>query len=392
MNERPGPSPLDAFRALVAGDAALETALARCEGAQPFVETATAIAARHGIALAPADLDPIVNPDPLGLYRAAGATIAGPAWPPVDFLPVALGGLAGGGLAVEWAHFAGAPLAEPFYTESVRRALARPLSHLIRRRTGLDDFIDDAAAEGAPEPDGFIFHMSRCGSTLASRMLAALPGATVVSEAAPLDSMARIAAGADWPEDRRIAGLRAMVGALGRRREPGARRFFVKLNAWHALELALFRLAFPLVPWVFLYREPAEVLASQMVLRGTELNPQAMPPGFYGIEDAAGLSGADYCALALARICAAALDAPDGGLFVDYAELPDAVAGRILPHFGLAASPAERRMMDAITGRHAKRPESAFDPAASAIGAEVRAAAERHLSAVYRRLETLRAG
>ena len=40
-------------------------------------------------------------------------------------------------------------------------------------------------------PSGFIFHMSRCGSTVISQMLAALAEHVVVSEAGPIDALAR---------------------------------------------------------------------------------------------------------------------------------------------------------------------------------------------------------
>jgi hypothetical protein len=383
---RPVPSPLDRFRALLAADEALQDALVRHEAGPAFVEAALALAAGHGIALEPGHLAPFMASDPLGLWRLDPPALRGTDWPPREWLPFQLVA-AGGTIGVDWAHFGGIALDQPFFAHAVRRALARPLNRLLRCRTGLDDFID-RAPDGLREPDGLIFHMSRCGSTLVGRMLAALPGTVLVSEAAPLDAMVHLASRADWPEARRIAGLRAMVGALGR--GPSA-RVIVKLNAWHALALPLFRAAFPGVPWLFLYRDPAEVLASQMAERGTELTPQLVPSQLYGIENGTELPAEIYCALVLERIGASALahKGAGGGLFVDHADLPGAVAGAILPHFGIAPGEAAGAALAPVAARDAKHPARPFTARTAAIDPAIRAAADAHLAETHARLKAV---
>jgi hypothetical protein len=378
------PAPLDRFRALLAADEALQDALAAHEAGLAFVEAALALAARHGIALEAGHLAPFLASDPLGLWRLEPAALPSASWPPRQWLPFQVAA-ADGSLAVDWAHFGGIALDQPFFAHAVRRALARPCNRLLRCRTGLDDFIG-RAPEGLREPDGFIFHMSRCGSTLVARMLAALPGTALVSEAAPLDAMVHLALRADWPEARRIAGLRAMVGALGRR---PARRYIVKLNAWHALALPLFRAAFPGVPWLFLYRDPAEILASQMAERGTELTPEIVPSQLYGIENGADYPAEVYCGMVLERIGAAALAQKGGGLFVDHADLPGAVAGAILPHFGVAPGEAAGAALAPVAARDAKHPARPFTARTAAIDPAIRAAADAHLAGTHARLKAV---
>ena len=234
------PVALDRLRALLAADEALQDELAQHEAREAFVEAALALAGRHGIALAPGDLAPLVAPDPLRLARFDPPQVRSAAWPPGEWLPFQVAD------GVDWAHFAAAPTGPSFFANAARRALARPLNRMLRWRTGLDDFIDHAP-DPLRAPDGLIFHMSRCGSTLVARMLGALADAAVVTEPAPLDAIVDLALRGEWPQARRIAALRAMVGALGRR---PAGRYFVKLNAWHALALPLFRAAFPPSPAV----------------------------------------------------------------------------------------------------------------------------------------------
>ena len=149
-----------------------------------------------------------------------------------------------------------------------------------------------------------------------------------------------------------VRALRAIVTTFGRCRAGDERRYVVKLDSWHALALPLFRRAFPEVPWVFLYRDPVEVLVSQMRQRGTQMLPQVLPPRFYGIDDDGAALDEDYCARVLAAICNAAADNAKlgGGLMIDYRELPAAVMSRIMPHFGIAAGAAERTAIEADGG------------------------------------------
>ena len=205
--------------------------------------------------------------------------------------------------------------------------------------------------------------------------------------------MVQLATRSQWPAQRRIAALRAMVGALGRQRAQAPRRLFVKLNFWHALALPLFREAFATTPWLFLHRDPAPVLAAQMRARGTELLPQAVPPEVYGIEGGMAMPAEQYCARAIASVCSAALGqaGAGGGLILDYAGLPDAVGAAVLPHFGLACGEAERAAMAAVTGGHAKRPQEAFRPEALPVSPAVRAAVDEHLASLDQRLRDVAA-
>jgi hypothetical protein len=96
----------------------------------------------------------------------------------------------------------------------------------------------------------------------------------------------------------------------------------------------------------------------------------------------------------VARICEAAADrAGDGGLLVDYRELPGAI-GRIMAHFGISAGATERAAMMGTAGRDAKSPWQEHVPDSEAKQSDaspaVRDAVARHLAGPHRRLETLR--
>ena len=189
-----------------------------------------------------------------------------------------------------------------------------------------------------------------------------------------------------------------MVAALGRAAVDGQRHYVVKLDAWAALDLPLLAEAFPDTAFVFLYRDPVEVLVSQAGHRGYHMLPFTLDPARLGLtaQQVASLSPDDYGAAVLGRITEAAVTAARAGrlLLVEYPELPAAVGDRIAPHLGMPLGAAEAAAMSAVTGMHAKNQVSAFvDDSATkqrAAPPQLRDAAERWAMPAYQELRELR--
>ncbi len=189
--------------------------------------------------------------------------------------------------------------------------------------------------------------MSRCGSTLVAQLLAALPQNIVISEAGPVDAVLR----ANWHDPsitsaQRIAWLRALLSVYARPRN-GEQHFYVKFDSWHTLELPLIQAAFPDVPWIFLYRDPVQVLVSHQRQRGSQMVPGLLPPQWLGLEPAvAGRSGSldEYGARVLQRVCHAALQHLNArARLINYQQLPAAVWTELAVHFGTGYTAADRR-------------------------------------------------
>jgi hypothetical protein len=387
--------PLDAFRSLLLSDASLQSALGAIDRPETFIAQACEAARGFDLALVPDELAAALRPDPLGLISPPGCVIE-EGWPAPGWRPIAIASTPDGRGEIEWIYFGPDRLDEPFFEMSVRRARARPFNRLIRRRMGLDEFVARAPAAAAPR--GLVFHMSRCGSTLVAQMLAAARSHVVLSEAPPIDQALRLRElrpEATDAERRRL--LVAMIAALSRGSAGEERAGFVKLDSWHTLALPLFRAAFPSTPWVYLYRDPVEVLVSQMRARGLQTVPGMLPAELQGLVDGEALGAEDVCAQALARGCEAAVEhfGLGGGLLVSYDELPEAVFTKILPHFGLSPDGPDRDAMRAAALRDAKAPHSAFAPDREekrrAATARIHDAAARRLATVHARLDALRA-
>jgi hypothetical protein len=166
--------------------------------------------------------------------------------------------------SITWGHLKGISLSQPFFTH-VQRQFVR--TNPLTITSGFDAL--EALHADCPGliPHGFIFHISHCASTLLNNVLGAVPRNLAISEPQPLDSILRAP---NVSEKRRLRWFRAMVSALGQRRLGSEENYFVKFNSWGLLSHSLIRAAFPDTRWVCLYRDPVEVMVSQ--LRRDSLN------------------------------------------------------------------------------------------------------------------------
>jgi hypothetical protein len=249
--------------------------------------------------------------------------------------------------AVFWADLSAERFVEPFLDQTVARWASGPRARPLVQ-TGLEALV---ALDGEPslEPAGMIFHLSRCGSTLASRLLGTLTGVVVVAEPAPLNTL--LGLNPDRiNENALVDAVRLLVRALGRCRHGDERRLVLKCTSWNIRRRAVLAAAFPDTPWVWVQRDPAHVLASLL----------AEPPGWFGLQAAPrraarrfgldpavvpDMERAEFAARALGAMLDAAATDPAGRLCIDHADLPAAVWKHVVAHFGLEADPAAIQRM-----------------------------------------------
>jgi hypothetical protein len=364
------PGNLEEFRTLVLRDEALARMLRGIPDRRDFTERTIALGREHGFDFNEGDVDAGFRSLPSAIAQAPVG------WTPVKVrFPEA-----------EWIFTAGCRFTEPFFEDTLRVCLRNPFTALFRVAAPLPP------ANSAGHPTGFIFHMSRCGSTLVSQMLAALPATLVISEAPPIDDILQAA----LPGAGQVEALRSVAAALGLAGAGDETRYFIKFDAWHIHSLALIRAAFPGVPWIFVYRDPIEVLVSHLRIPGRQTIAGAMDPAILGmaVSDIGQLNRQQWCARVLGNFCRKALEFREdpNGLFIDYRQLPGAVAGSIARHFGLSLSPAEENLMREAARLDAKNPSLPFEPdtqkkqeTGKALQSDPDAAV---LNALYRELKT----
>lgn len=377
---------LERLRRLILDSSELQQQLDAHTDAWELADQAAALGASLGCSLEPAELRRAIFDDARWDEFALGPAPRGPGWFPGRLVA------SPAGPAVAWCRFTGSPSAESFYGEGVRAAMRRPLNRLLRLSTPLAEAVDPAAP--ALPLAGLIFHMSRCGSTLVSRGLEALPQARAICEPEPFDDALRLTAGGQpGDEQARINTLRTVVRLLGR--YPGGERLlFLKLDSWHIFDIALIRRAFPGVPWIFVCRDPIEVLVSHRRRRGSQMVPGTIDPQIVGmsLEDTIREGFDAYAARVLERICAAAAAAlaEGDGRLLRYEELPAALWGWLPAHFGLELGPGDAELMHLAALSDAKRPYLPFyaDGAAKQAEADpaLRMLADRTVRPAYEAL------
>jgi hypothetical protein len=301
--------------------------------------------------------------------------------------------------SVDWMLAKDLRFKAPFFEQTIGKGMEKPFNLLFRRQTSVDELLQWHEHSPGLEPSGFIFHLSRCGSTLITQMLAALEQHIVLSEPGPVDSV--LSAHVRNPiatEEKRLLWFRAMVSALMQKKE-GADNFgFVKFDSWHTAYLPLIQKAFPNVPKIFLYRDPIEILVSQLEQRGSQTIPGNYTANILGIDlgEAWQLSPEEYCSLVLAHTCNAILEhyADKNILLVNYTELPEFVWKKMKSFFGQQWTEEEILLMKTAALKDAKDPHFAFS-SDSALKQE-RATLKMHeysdrlVKPLYDQLETLR--
>ena len=298
----------------------------------------------------------------------------------------------------DWCHLGGLQFKDSFFEQTINEALRCPFSLLFRHQMPMEDLCELAARQPGVPPTGFIFHMSRCGSTLVSQMFAALESSLVISEAPPIDQVLR-AQFQNTPVDEsvRVRWLRGMINALAQRRTGSELHFFVKFDSWHILQLPLIAKAFPQVPWIFIYRDPVEVMVSHYRQCGTQMMPGVIAPEWLGMKSANFTSLEDYCAQVLGNMCAAAVAHRDcgRGRLVHFRELPGAVTGSLLKFFGVECGERELALMRHATQFNAKTPSLPYEDDRAAkqreVTDEIRQLAQQWIAGPYEQLEQLRA-
>jgi hypothetical protein len=250
-------------------------------------------------------------------------------WTPVRF------NLSGPSPTVDWADLSAERFVEPFFDQTVARWSTGPGAQPLVR-SGLDALL---ALDDQPslDPSGMIFHLSRCGSTLVSRLLSTLPGVVVVAEPSPLNALLGLdPSRVDGPTLVRV--VRALVRALGRRRHGDEQHLVLKCTSWNVRRQEILAAAFPDTPWVWVQRDPTQVVASLLANPPGWLGQQTVPAQTalrFGIDPVAlpTMPRPEFTARALGAMLFSAAAGPGRRISVDHSELPAAVWQRVAAHF-----------------------------------------------------------
>lgn len=260
---------------------------------------------------------------------------------------------------------------------------ARDQRRVCKTTVGALDQFDDFI-----EPSAFIFHVSRCGSTLMTQILSTLSDCIVLSEPPVIDMFFNTMQAS---KETNISTFRKLIHVLGQRRFANEKNVIIKLDSWHLGQIGFIREAFPSTPMLFLYREPKHVLASHQRQRGPQMIPNFVNFGDLQVERST-LSPGDldaYCLAVLDQFYSAAIQhhALSRLQLINYSELPAIIWEKLLSQLEIDCNTEELAQMKSRSQFHSKHPQKSFD------GDPISQQAHPRLSATqerYQQLESLR--
>src|SRR6185369_2458131 len=312
-------------------------------------------------------------------------------WLPVD------ADVVDGRPGLRWLDLSGMSLTEPFFQQTVERAKADgSRSELF---TEFDVLLQVEKLLDSVQPTGFIFHSSRCGSTLIANACRAVSNSIVLSEANPIDKLiARFitdAANDEVKVSLYSVFLRGVIHALGQRRTGDETHLFIKFACCSVSQIERIRRIWPNVPWLFLYRDPIETIVSNM----SDVPPWLMDNDRRVLASIIGddseMSLEELCARTIGSLYSTAYKLADANsMLLNYKQLSVPVIANVLNFFKVDLSTEELETIARTCEVYSKQGTRAFvadtDTKQRLASDLVREMSEHWASEPYRLLEQKR--
>ena len=202
-------------------------------------------------------------------------------------------------------------------------------------------------------PQAFVFHSSRCGSTLLLQMLSSDARFLCVSEPPLLD----VALSALHYQQISATEFKHALQALCLRRQPTQTHAVIKTDSWHLAELPRLRALFPGTPMLYLFRDHAQVLASHQRQCGPQMIAGMLDLNRLGLAEqsqAWDFSGWPDYLLSHSYELAAEYHASYQLRLLNYSELPGALWQQLLPEWRISLNSEQIAALQGATLHHAK--------------------------------------
>lgn len=187
---------------------------------------------------------------------------------------------------INWTDLQEIRITAPFFDETISISKYRNRERSSLQSLSNADFLTLAAQEILHlKPTAFIFHVSRCGSTLLSQAFSEEAENIVIAEAPLLDEILRSAE--KDPEisvEQQEKWFKASLDLMGQFRNAKESDYIIKLDSWHIHFYSQLRNWFPDTPFLFLFRNPEAVIASHDKRRGMHAVPGLICPSLLKID------------------------------------------------------------------------------------------------------------
>lgn len=181
----------------------------------------------------------------------------------------------------QWLNSGATFFTDPFFEETITRLYGLPENVRPYPVTNVAELLAAGKAVDAVLPTAFIFHISRCGSTLLSQLLSLDERCIVLSEVPLLDAILRFSFSSQqsFPEKEIFD---AALRLLGQKRTGKEQFLFIKADSWHTMFYGRLREWYPHVPFFLMHRSPREVMRSHLKQKGMHAVPGVIEPQVFG--------------------------------------------------------------------------------------------------------------
>ncbi len=268
---------------------------------------------------------------------------------------------------------------EPFFIDSLARffgilkteiklpeedeLLARPVHYDEKDKRvvyiPIDEFIKEYSGARIDKKLGFIFHMSRCGSTLMAQMLSSTDRFFVLSEPTIINAILDPAL--DITSKKRKLLLNAIISSLVRCSPSACEQVFIKFRSWNTFYLDFILKEFPDTKWLFIHRNGLEVISSVVQKPPGWLRSRKVYSKYFceildiSEDTLLNISHNEYIARILGSFCQMAKSSDSRlGLFLDYKDLKSKFMSVINKMWGIKLTDKEKQIVDDISRLYSK--------------------------------------
>jgi len=286
-------------------------------------------------------------------------TLPGPEWIPVK--------LNLNSNNIQWIHIGKRQLTEPFLHQTIEQIKKRQPDTRIRT-TSFQAL--EAVSETIP-PSGFIFHISRCGSTLLSNAIKAISGTIVISEPQPISEALLLLSNSSMQGNSSLVQrehnlIRSLVGVYGRPRLDDDKALVIKFSSWNILHIATIRKLWPQVPCVIVVRQPIEVAVSCLEQLSGWMRWKKQPDTIkllfgWDKDNLSNLSDSEFCSKVITEFlkCASSVMTTNCQL-IDYKDLTRDRIVEIIRSFAIEIMPEDTRRIEESLTVYSKDPNREY--------------------------------
>ncbi|PTQ99450.1 sulfotransferase family protein [Mucilaginibacter yixingensis] len=269
-----------------------------------------------------------------------------------------------GMLLCNWLNTGQEPFVKPFFDETISQIKSKRRVGSFTSSSSLSMMEDWSGNITGISPGALIFHTSRCGSTLIAQLLATANQHIVLPEVPFFDDLLRLPyRGQSFGNEEILNLLRAAISYYGQVRTGQEQRLFIKTDSWHMLFFDQLRALYPTVPFVLMYRHPAEIFRSLKKVPGLQSVPGLIEPAVFGFNPDEMYDLDTYIGMVLAKYFQQYLNIiaqDDNCLMVNYNEGPMPLINKIAAFTNTPLSSTDLAAMTARSQYHSKRPTEVF--------------------------------